>query len=400
MACEAARFLVRTGIRWGSSAPASRVLYSVVPQNKLFHVSRNSALRETELLHQLEGALREALPAAWTLTLLREADRSDAGRDAVARLAAPDGSTADLPVVAKQSVEPRDVFRLLQYGSSRRLAEGEPVVVASSYLSPRSRELLAEAGVSWFDATGNVRVQVSRPSVLIERSGADRNPFTDEGQRRLQSLRGAGAARVVRSLLDEEPPEGVRPLAHAAEVGPATVSRVLELLDREGHIVRHDGAYVDKIYKRSLARRWTQDYGLTTTNHAVPALDPRGVDRLWRELGSYTSPYAVTASAASRIYLPQNQLPVAPLSLLTLYVPDSVVAMEELRLRPSERGANVLLVEPFDAVAWRRTTTYENVQYVAASQVVADLLTAPGRAPEEAEQLLDALATTDQQWGR
>lgn len=54
----------------------------------------------------------------------------------------------------------------------------------------------------------------------------------------LRSLRGRGAARAVRAIVDSAPPFGVRELAASTDVSAATLSRVLELLEREGIIER------------------------------------------------------------------------------------------------------------------------------------------------------------------
>jgi len=65
-----------------------------------------------------------------------------------------------------------------------------------------------------------------------------------------------------------------------------------------------------------------------------------------------------------------------------------------------DRGANVVLVEPFDAVVYRGSKLKDRLTYAAASQVVVDLLTGPGRAPEEGESLIQALASKDEGWTR
>jgi hypothetical protein len=64
-------------------------------------------------------------------------------------------------------------------------------------------------------------------------------------------------------------------------------------------------------------------------------------------------------------------------------------------MRPTERGGNVLLVQPFDDVVYRGVTSVDGLQDVAASQAVVDLLTGPGRSAEEADQFLDMLARED-----
>ncbi|MBA9002759.1 hypothetical protein [Thermomonospora cellulosilytica] len=319
-------------------------------------------------------------------------------------LRGPDGSRGRILVEAKANIEPRDVpatlHQLERYEQVDGKGEGggQGRMVVAPYLSPRTRDLLADAHTGWYDATGNLRVQLDRPALFVERRGADRNPYTSAKDRRLRSLRGPGAGRVVRFLLDDHVPIGVRTLASRSQVGAATSSRVLDLLVRENLIERDREGTVVTVHKRSLAYRWAQDYGLMTANNAVPMLAPRGVDRLLRDLTTFRQPYAVTGAAALRAHLPADATAVAPLTLLTIFVDDAVDARRDLRLRPAERGANVLLVEPFDRVVYRESVEREQVRYVSPGQTVVDLLTGPGRSPEEGRQLLDFLAIKDKEW--
>ena len=183
-------------------------------------------------------------------------------------------------------------------------------------------------------------------------------------------------------------------------MGNASSSRVLNLLTRDDIVERDVTGAVAAVRKRALARRWAQDYGLTTTNNSVSVLAPRGIDRLLTTLARSQLRYALTGSAAARVYLPAGRVSVAPLALPVLFVPNATTAQDELEVLPADRGANVLLVEPFDDVVYRGTTRFDGLQYVAASQAVADLLTGPGRSSEEADQLLDALAATDPAWAQ
>lgn len=366
----------------------------------MFHVTRNRPVRETELLRTLGEQLGETLPSAWSITSGPEEREPGRQTDAVLTVTAPDGTTGTVLVEAKRVVEPRDVPSVLRQLESYRDGGDAALLVTAPYLSPRVRDLLVEAGAGWFDSTGNLRLQLERPIVFIDRTGASRSPFTDADDRRLKSLKGPRAARVVRALLDIKTPFGVRELADLAEVGAATSSRVLELLVREDLVKRDADGRVADVRKLSLARRWSADYGLSSSNQAVPMLAARGIDQVLTGLRRYEGVYAVTAEAATRPYLPRGQAAVAPLALLTIYVPDAVAAAGSLQLRPVDRGANVVLVEPFDAVVYRGLKVKGRITFAAPSQVVVDLLTGAGRAPEEGESLIEALASKDEGWTR
>lgn len=364
-------------------------------------MTRNRDINETSLADALEQHLRGALPQRWSIDVTFPSAR---GFGVVFELHAPDDSRALVVVDAKRQVEPRDVRSVVaqltaQKQAVRQGAGAEPVgVVAAPYLSPRTRDLLDEQGIGWFDATGNLRVRADQPALFIDRHGADRNPFTDTEDRRLRSLRGPGGARVVRTLLDAPIPDGVRALAAAAEVGAATSSRVLDLLTREALLNRSDDGAITAVRKRSLLRRWTQDYSLTITNHAIPVLAPRGIERTLADLASYDGRYAITGSAALRTYLPEDEAAVTPLGLLTIFVDRVPTAQRALRLRSVPRGSNVVLIEPFDDVVYRASRQHDGLVYTSPSQTAADLLTSIDRQPEEGDQLLAVLATQDKDW--
>ena len=53
-----------------------------------------------------------------------------------------------------------------------------------------------------------------------------------------------------------------------------------------------------------------------------------------------------------------------------------------------QSGANVLLLRPYDPVVFERTWSEDGLVFASLRQVVADLLTSPGRAPSEGQELL------------
>ncbi|MFD9948233.1 hypothetical protein ACFWYW_20185 [Nonomuraea sp. NPDC059023] len=365
---------------------------------------RNSEPRETELEHLLYANLRSMLPDEWVLKITRGPRwASDAGVDATLEIQTPDGTLSHIHVETKRRIEPRDVDRLLRKISAydKRYFSAETAdsaqLIAASYVSPRVRELLAAQGAGWFDPTGNLRLQLRKPLIFIDRRGADRNPYPTT-DRRLRSLRGPGAARIVRALLDGRGFRGVRDLAAEAQVSAATSSRVLDLLNRDSLLERDKGGAVVTVRKRSLVHRWIQDYGVTTSNHAVPMLNPRGTEQVFQYLLDYPGRYALTLSAALHAYMPVGRTAVTPLMLPALYVDDVVAAQRDLKLHPAPRGANVLLIEPFDEVVYRNPTVHADLRYVSPAQAAADLLTGAGRSPEEGAQLLELLTESDREW--
>ena len=136
-----------------------------------------------------------------------------------------------------------------------------------------------------------------------------------------------------------------------------------------------------------MIRRWADDYSVLKSNTARSFLDPRGIGNLLRRLPTSRSRYAVTGSLAA------NRLaPVAPPRLAMVYLDDPDAAASELGLTPTDSGANVMLLVPFDEVVFDRTRSDEGVTYVAPSQVAVDLLTSPGRSPAEGGAVLELMA--------
>jgi hypothetical protein len=165
----------------------------------------------------------------------------------------------------------------------------------------------------------------------------------------------------------------------------------VEWLSREALIERRTREPVQSVDRAALIRRLAQDYGVLTSNDARGYLDPRGLDNLTRGLsqGALRGRYALTGSiAANRI------APTAPARLAMLYVDDVESAAAALKVRPTETGANVMLLAPFDDVVFERTWKDGGITIVAPSQAAVDLLTSPGRAPSEAEAILERLAGT------
>ncbi len=351
---------------------------------------RNRAVSGNELARKALASLGDRLPPSWRRQVIRGGTGGGPGRiaDGVLRLAAPDGSHATLALEARPRVEPRDVETLRERFRDRR---GITPVVAAPFLTRRTRERLREAGVAYVDLTGNAWLTLDRPALWIETTGAERSPWREE--RPARTLRGAKAARVVRALLDLRPPLGVRRLAALAGADPGYVSRVLALLEREGLVERERRGPVAEVDWAGLIRRWAEDHSFLGSNTAAPYLDPRGLAALREKLLRSSARYAVTGSlAASQV------APVAPPRLAALYVDDPEGVARELGLRPAEAGANVLLVAPFDPVVYERTWERQGLTFAALSQVAADLLTSPGRGPEEAEELLAWMAENEHAW--
>ena len=364
----------------------------------------NGLYSATALLDEVAGELRRRLPPGWSLEPLGEelrAGSSGVRIDAALALTDPRGESATIIVEAKgRPLEARAVSSLLYQSQSLLDASAKipgldgcrSFMVISPFLGPSARERLADAGISYADATGNMRFVTNRPAVFVETEGADRNPWRENVP--LRSLQGRRSGRVVRAFLDYRPPFGTRELGALTENAPASISRVAELLERDAIIERAGprGAIVSVDWKR-LLRRWAVDYDFSAANRMVPCLEPRGLPRLLQKLREAEFGYAITGSFAANRYAP-----VAEPRLATVYVADPVDAMNRLELRPADTGANMLIGQPFDPVVFDRTEQDGGITYAHMTQVAADLMTGPGRGPVEAEGLIEWMEGNEEAW--
>lgn len=336
--------------------------------------------------------LRASLPASWMVeAVLHEPLNSQGGlrrHDALVTLRCSDGSTADVAIEAKLRIEPKDVPRLCE---TAKQSPGLPILVAAPFLSPRTQELLRGNELNYADSTGNFWLVLTKPVVWVERWGATENPWHEK--RALQSLKGAKAGRVVRALCDFRPPYGVRELAQRAWVTPAAVSRVATIFDRETLLRKDARGRIIEVDWEGVLRRWVDDYRVLSSNRMVRFLEPRGLPHLLEKLAQSSLRHAVTGSLAAI-----RHSPIAASRLAMVYVDEVADIGRELGLHPTESGTNVMLLAPFDEVVYDRTVSNAGVVYAAVSQVAVDLLTSPGRGPEEGEGLLVWMKEHERDW--
>ncbi len=374
----------------------------------MLHMMRNNVVYATQLVNDAVEEIGERLPPGWKLCSCGRGAAIPSSQsfkllvDAILEIRAPDGISSEIIVETKlKPVQPNVLSRVETHLKASARARNEQVGTAgpkpvamliSPYLSPLTRKRLIEAGISYADGTGNIRLAVERPAVFVQTQGADKNPIREE--RPLRSLKGSRAARVVRALMDYHTPFGTRELA--AEVGssPSMVSRVVNLLETDD-IVAKEGrrGRIVSVDWEALVDRWAEDYEFSSSNVSTAWLEPRGTAPLLRRLRSANFRYAITGSlAANRV------APFAESRLVSLYADDPLAAASSLGLRPAETGANVLIARPFDPVAVERVERADGVAYAWVTQVLQDLMKGPARGPAEAEALLEWMKDNEDRW--
>ncbi len=396
---------------------------------------------ERDLMDNLVALLRDRLPPSWRIEadLWPSTDPSMRIRwqvpDYRLTIYPPAGSAARLAVEVRQSVTPRAAYeaasalQMQRQAADQETRADEPVdgvLLATYFLSDRARELLAPTGICYADSTGNIRIALDDPPLFIETSGLNRLPASPRyytpkalagapvrlrqaslfdqsllpmAPRLLQSFKGPGAALGIRALVDYRPPYGLRELSEQAGVSLGTLSRVLDFAEGEVLIERVPRGPITRVDWEAFLRRWAMDYSLIGSNETRLFLEPRGVGTVVERLRSNQGRYAVSGSLAAHTVAPE-----APAVLAVVYV-DSFDVADELRLRPTDTGGNVMLVRPFPSARssqalapFLRTRLVDEVVYVALSQAVVDLLTSPGRGPAEAEALIIWMKANEDAW--
>ena len=361
----------------------------------MFAVPANTAIRENELVDAAASWLRERLPPAWSIeTTNTEATAGGRGRADGTVTVTGQGVIATLAVEAKRSLGPRDVAAL--FGSIgrtlRALSPNIPILVVAPWLSSRTRELLASEGINYLDLTGNALVRLENPALFIQSQGAGRDP--SPAPRGKARVRGPKAARLIRTLIDVRPPYGVRDLAEATGLAPGYVSRLLDALDDDALIERTKRGRVESVEIEPLLRRWAESRELFDSSDARPYLAARGAEHALAGLSDLRAARTAVTGSFAAVRLS----PVAAPALLAVYCDDSTAVAGALDLVPADRGANLVLLRPFDPVVWEHTEEQDGVRYVAPSQAAVDCLTGNGRMPAEGEALIGWLLANQPTW--
>jgi len=270
-------------------------------------------LHEHAVLEQGIAQLHELLGSGWEIApygVKTEPSAplvEDTGSDAVYSVRALNTSApySQVVVEAKTSLTPaaaKDVL-LPRVRLLRRLYSQATVLVIAPWLSPRTRDVLAEHKVSCLDLTGNVDLRLPT-GVLIRTEGAQHNPEPTSHRRR-RGLSGAAAGMLARLLVDFAPPYRQKDLAAVAGISAGYVSRVFQTLDDEALITR-EGSHIVDVNWVALLRARAESYDVLHANHATSMVARKGPDAVYRSLISQgtSNTTAVTGSYAAREVAP------------------------------------------------------------------------------------------------
>jgi hypothetical protein len=286
-------------------------------------------------------------------------------------------------IEAKSLGQPRfareGAYSLRRYQSVNPGAYG---IFVAPFVTQEAGKILTAEGMGYLDLSGNCRLCFDE--VYVRCTGRE-NRFAR--RRELRSVFSPKAERILRVLLtDPNRSWKVQDLATEAQVSLGQVSNVKRNLENREWVSRGDaGIRLSK--PDDVLSEWKDNYDLARSERR----DYFTLDRvnqfemrLAEALSRMKSRYALTAfSAAARF------APVVRYQRVYTYVTGPLERVaEELALKPVESGANVTLIEPYDAGVYIGATIKDGVSVVSPVQSYLDLSQLRGRGEEAAQALL------------
>lgn len=324
--------------------------------------------------------LRDLLPDTWSIN-----GRAVNDRTAQIDVWAPNNENTSIFTYVVDRLEPRDLDRY------RFPPTGDTMVVAS-WLSPRIRELLRDYGANYIDLTGNVDLTLASPVATLRLAGSDRDP--KPRARTAPSLRGPKAWALLRTLVEVSPPYTAGELAEVLAVDDGYVSRALRVLADERLIDRRPRGAVTNVDWEATLRRLVRSYSFLDVNETSTWIATAGADQLVTDLVKVRAGrWAVSGSLVA-----SSVAPIAAPEIAIIYTTDIERLATAGRLLPATTGANVILAEPFDPIVFERSRSIGDAPAVSIAQATTDLLTGPGRMPQEGEALLDWMRRNTSRW--
>ena len=333
---------------------------------------------------KLEAEVLKALPGILSSLRVTRAVRGT-GQDKpfpelIVDLLTPSGHKRTLCVEIRAANAPsRLPHALRQLKAGRHPSRAYPVF-ASTFLSPRARELCRQEGVGYLDLAGNCYLQFD--DFYLQKI-VETNPFRSPG--RPASLFSPVSSRLLRAFL-EEPSRAwqVMELAKEARVSLGQASNVCRRLLDEAYAAK-TGGRIQLAQPGALLDAWQAAYAITQNGSAAYYSFEQPAERLLARVAAVARErrwrYAATSFAAASLVAPF----VHGIGTVQWYSDEEPERwVEALDLRPVEAGPNVVLLSPYDEGVFYRTQTVQEMTLVGNVQLYLDLSSEPARGREQA----------------
>jgi hypothetical protein len=264
-----------------------------------------------------------------------------------------------------------------------------PLVVVP-HMGAAGGQVCEEAGVGWFDLSGNghleapgLRVHVEGKPNVFKRPGRPRSVFAPK------------SARIARWLLTH-PGErfSQEALARATSLGKGFVSRIAHRLEELSLIFRDQAGEVRARDPRVLLEAWREVYDFSKheimRGHIAARSSDEVLRRLHEGLARDGMRHAATGLAGAWLWTG-----FAGFRLVVMYAAETPGESwrREVGFHEVERGENVWMVKPNDGGVFDGATEREGIPCAHPVQVYLDLKDHPERSAEAAQALREERLT-------
>jgi len=257
-------------------------------------------------------------------------------------------------------------------------------VICVPFMGAVGRTVCEEAGIGWFDLSGNGRIMGSGLHVRVE---GRPNRFKVRG--RPSDIFAPQSSRIARWLLIHPGKSfSQRELARAAGMDEGFVSRIVSRMVKEGLIRRDESGNVLAQDPAALMEAWRESYRIQAhawmRGHIAARSGEEALQRLAAACQNRGIAYAATGLGAAWLYTHFAAYRTASLYLNKAPSPSWLA---EIGFQEEPRGGNVWLIEPKDEGVFHGAGEVAGIRCVHPVQIYLDLKDHPERSAEAAEQL-------------
>jgi len=257
-------------------------------------------------------------------------------------------------------------------------------VICVPFMGAVGRTVCEEAGIGWFDLSGNGRIMGSGLHVRVE---GYPNRFKVRG--RPSDIFAPQSSRIARWLLIHPGKFfSQRELARAAGMDEGFVSRIVSRMVKEGLILRDESGNVLAQDPAALMEAWRESYRIQAhawmRGHIAARSGEEALQRLAAACQNRGIAYAATGLGAAWLYTHFAAYRIASLYLNEAPSPSWLA---EIGFQEEPRGGNLWLIEPRDEGVFHGAGEVAGIRCVHPVQIYLDLKDHPERSAEAAEQL-------------
>jgi len=257
-------------------------------------------------------------------------------------------------------------------------------VICVPFMGAAGRTVCAEAGIGWFDMSGNGRIIGPEFNFRVE---GRPNQFKVRG--RPADIFAPKSSRIARWLLIHQGKSFFqRELARATGMDEGFVSRIVSRMVKEGLVRREESGNVLAQDPAALMAAWREMYRIQAyawrRGHIAARSGEEALQRLAASCQIRGIAYAATGLGAAWL-----NTHFAAFRIASIYLHESASPswLAEIGFQEEPRGGNVWLIEPKDEGVFQGAEEVAGIRCVHPVQIYLDLKDHPERSAEAAEKL-------------